>query len=174
MGEGQEDSVGSNGYSTGYASSTDAMETDTTKDVEKAMRNKLIEQEEKAVKRARLVVIIALVISAIAVSVSTCLFAKQSDIESFKLAVSGMCKLLSKTTLNHAKPQQKKTINSHFFLPHVRLYMYSTRYISSFKDMRPISLLLCNLMCSTTLPLCNKSVRPLRWQLDLMAKRFPL
>jgi hypothetical protein len=107
-GEGQEDS--SNGYSTGCASSTDAMEADNTKEVEKAMRNKLIEQEEKAVKRARIVVILVLLISATAVSASTYLFAKQSDLESFKLAVSVKCA---------TKPRQtsaKKDNDSHFLL----------------------------------------------------------
>lgn len=57
---------------------------------EKALRDRIIKQEEAAVRRARIAVIVAILAAAIAVSVSIYLFAVQSDKTSFELEVSAL------------------------------------------------------------------------------------
>jgi hypothetical protein len=52
------------------------------------MKNRIIRTEEKAVRKARLLVIVAIITSAVAVSTAIYVFASQSDQTTFELEVS--------------------------------------------------------------------------------------
>jgi hypothetical protein len=58
-----------------------------TKDADKEMRNKIINKEEKNVRNARVIVIIAGITCATAVGVAINIFARQNDQENFELEV---------------------------------------------------------------------------------------
>jgi hypothetical protein len=78
------DAESSNGDYTSYRSSEIAgMETDESK----IMRDKIIKEEEKAVKKARLLVVVALFLCLAAVTSAIYIFASNGDQYSFELEV---------------------------------------------------------------------------------------
>jgi hypothetical protein len=66
-------------------STTRASEADAQED--KEMRDRIIKKEEKAVRNARLLVIVAIIACAVAVSTAIYIFSKKSDEDTFNLEV---------------------------------------------------------------------------------------
>jgi hypothetical protein len=78
------DSLASSSHGTLYKSSTQGANAED----EKKMKDRIIRTEEKAVRKARLLVIVAIIACAATVSTAIYIFASKSDQESFELEVS--------------------------------------------------------------------------------------
>jgi hypothetical protein len=84
---GDDFSVSSSSY-TGASAATSKNGLETKQDeAEKSLRDKIIKKEEKAVRKARLIVIGAFIACATAVSVAVYKFASRADYRTFELAV---------------------------------------------------------------------------------------
>lgn len=77
-------SSGSGSNRTGFTGDRRSQEDEHA---DKEMRDKIIRREEQAVKRARIVVICAIIAAAVAVSTSIYVFAAQADYHNFELVV---------------------------------------------------------------------------------------
>jgi hypothetical protein len=79
---------------------------ETQDEAEKEMRDKIIKKEEKAVRRARMIVVGAFVACATAVSVAVYKFASRADFRNFELEVRRW--LEDDTCLRTSKQQQQQ------------------------------------------------------------------